>query len=564
MDTEESFNTSLLSGEFPSTTPQPVNSTTPGPLPTTPPAVVKKKFRFRKPTIYDKLPSHQQHPSAALEEERPAIAAHPQQQPQDADPQQQQHRPPPISTQQRMMGAKPKKENGKRIFLVTYSQADTIRFPTRASFARFVINAFNSGTSKAKVVKWAVCLEPHTNGGVHYHVCVKMDGLKHWSTAQRWMAGNGVNVDIQDDHDHYVSMYRYVMKSDSLAVDEEGRTRENNHLQSISSPKTKSCNAANRKRRATATATQQQHRQSSTQQQQHQQSSEQQQSRARNLKLTHVDVGEYVVKNNINNYMELSAAAHQRKEDGEYDLMNYIFNHRKIHVEETIAKAWIVNKAVETVKDDSKSRLDRLEEAHRGDCVSDNCQWYDCALELLRFNAIDPKVYAEALHTCFMQGRGKGVNLLLVGTTNTGKTFMLKPLQQIFGEKLFENPANDKYGWAGIENCQVVLLNDFRYSRDLILWKDLLLLLEGDTVKLPAPKNHRSTDIVLKSTNDIPILASSAGEIEASRWSPNWKVETDMMKSRWRVFTFKHTFEGPQRKDIPPCGHCFAKLMVSF
>lgn len=140
---------------------------------------------------------------------------------------------------------------------------------------------------------------------------------------------------------------------------------------------------------------------------------------------------------------------------------------------------------------------------------------------------------------------------------------MLKPLQEIFGEKLFENPSG-KYGWMGIERAQVVLLNDFRYRRETIPWSDFLLLLEGETVKLPTPKNHFAEDITLTSMNDIPILASSNATIEYTRFSPNFQVETEMMDSRWKVFEFSHTFTGDERREIPPCGHCFATLITLF
>ena len=88
---------------------------------------------------------------------------------------------------------------------------------------------------------------------------------------------------------------------------------------------------------------------------------------------------------------------------------------------------------------------------------------------------------------------------------NSG-TFMLKPLQQIFGDKL-ENSS-------GIRNSQVVLLNDFQYQYR-----------NHPGVRL----NHFAEDITLASSNDIPIVASSSAKIEFSRFSPNYQSETKMM-----------------------------------
>ena len=78
---------------------------------------------------------------------------------------------------------------------------------------------------------------------------------------------------------------------------------------------------------------------------------------------------------------------------------------------------------------------------------------------------------------------------------------MLKPLELIYD--VFSNPANDKYAWVGADTAEIIVLQDFRWCRDSIPWKDLLLLLEGETVKLPAPKNQFSTDVVIKKDNNF-------------------------------------------------------------
>ena len=78
--------------------------------------------------------------------------------------------------------------------------------------------------------------------------------------------------------------------------------------------------------------------------------------------------------------------------------------------------------------------------------------------------------------------------------------------------KLFENPATDKYGWVHADKAQVILLNDFRWSRELIQWQDMLNLLEGETVKLPAPKNMFSEDVII--TSDVAIFATSIFKIQ--------------------------------------------------
>ena len=53
----------------------------------------------------------------------------------------------------------------RKFYLITYSQANRILYPTRESFGLDVVEAFNQGLSKIKVLHWACCLESHQNGG---------------------------------------------------------------------------------------------------------------------------------------------------------------------------------------------------------------------------------------------------------------------------------------------------------------------------------------------------------------------------------------------------------------
>ena len=73
--------------------------------------------------------------------------------------------------------------------------------------------------------------------------------------------------------------------------------------------------------------------------------------------------------------------------------------------------------------------------------------------------------------------RDKNRNLIITGTANCAKTFMLKSLKLIFRDSIFENPATDKYAWLGYEKAKVFLFSDSKWSI-YIPWHDMLLLLE--------------------------------------------------------------------------------------
>ncbi len=111
------------------------------------------------------------------------------------------------------------------------------------------------------------------------------------------------------------------------------------------------------------------------------------------------------------------------------------------------------------------------------------------------------------------------------------------PLNTYSRVKSFKNPSNDKFGWVGADKAAILILQDFRWSRDCIAWKDLLLLLERETVKLPAPKNFYAEDIVIEG--NVAIFATSKEEISyRSPYNATDAEEDAMMRVRWKVIRF--------------------------
>ena len=67
-----------------------------------------------------------------------------------------------------------------RTYLLTYSQADLEKVNSTRLFADIVLEAFNEGTSKVEITRWAACREPHADGGKHYHMIIKLNGTRKW------------------------------------------------------------------------------------------------------------------------------------------------------------------------------------------------------------------------------------------------------------------------------------------------------------------------------------------------------------------------------------------------
>ena len=83
------------------------------------------------------------------------------------------------------------------------------------------------------------------------------------------------------------------------------------------------------------------------------------------------------------------------------------------------------------------------------------------------------------------------------------------------------------------------MLQDFRWSKELIGWKYLLLFLKGENVKLPSPKNQFDTNVFINTNNAI--FAISEANIEfVGKHSTQDDRETKMMDVRWKIFELIH------------------------
>ena len=106
---------------------------------------------------------------------------------------------------------------------------------------------------------------------------------------------------------------------------------------------------------------------------------------------------------------------------------------------------WSVENAEMDVQRGHSLRLEILRDT-LGDanCV-EGCDgvWYRKATEILRANNINLYFFAGLVRQVLENGRKKNNNILLVGPTNCGKSFLLNPLEDIY--VTFMNPTVGKY-----------------------------------------------------------------------------------------------------------------------
>ena len=151
-------------------------------------------------------------------------------------------------------------------------------------------------------------------------------------------------------------------------------------------------------------------------------------------------------------------------------------------------------------------------------------------------------------------------NVYVYGPSNSGKSFILKPLRSIFNT--FTNPATGTFAWLGVEDAEVVLLNDFCWHPSIIAWANFLQLLEGDMVHIPAPKNVCSKDIGLKQ--DTPFFATADAPIVLVKGGSLDQCNTQMMEVRWVFFHLWRQIPKECQVELPACPKCFARLIIEY
>ena len=436
----------------------------------------------------------------------------------------------------------------RSVYLVTYSQADKRKFPTRRSFDEAVVGAFSHGN--ARILHWCCSEENHSEGGKHYHLALKVNKNQRWLPAkEHLMQEDGISVHFSNVHHNYYSAWTYVTKEDEDFIQSENHPR----LQVGTAPIT---NEASRTRRGSTSESRSNNDEGPGSSNG---ASRRSQRQSKKKRISAFEVSEIIVSNSVKTLTELQAIAFEQKEEGKTDLAEFLIARNPRAVADILTTAWEIEGAKDKLERASKTRLTLLNEAKEGEC-EEGChgQWIRQATEILHNNNISEQDFTSSVRDLLVKGRGKYRNIMIIGPADCGKTFLFNPLRSIF--KTFSNPASGTFAWVGVDNAEVIFLNDFRWTSNLIPWHDLLLLLEGQEVHFPAPKTHFAKDISLIA--DTPIFSTSKGPLRYIKNGIIDERETEMMKVRWNIYQLHWQIPRDLQRDIPACGKCFASFII--
>ena len=212
---------------------------------------------------------------------------------------------------------------------------------------------------------------------------------------------------------------------------------------------------------------------------------------------------------------------------GNYALPEYFHNRKRSKIIEIMESTWEIEESTATLARERLTRLEIVTKYMNENACLCNGEWLTLAIETLTNNGITREEFSTAMITSLQNGRKKGTNILIKGEANCGKSFLFFPLKKIFNS--FCNPSPATFNWLGIENAEIIFLNDFRWSPNVIPWANFLHLLEGDEVSFHAPKNHYHKD---KLTRDTQMFATSSDEVVSNQIGTLMLKETKMMKFR--------------------------------
>ena len=171
--------------------------------------------------------------------------------------------------------------------------------------------------------------------------------------------------------------------------------------------------------------------------------------------------------------------------------------------------------------------------------------------------------FCQAVYRALAEGRKKKTNVMLLGPTNAAKSFLVKPLAQIY--RAYKIPDSGNYQLESILDKEIVFLNDFAWDprETWMRWAYFKDFLEGGGVNVGRPKN-RGGDVWF--AKDIPVIGTSPHRIELQvrdgRRVAVDAIETSQMDSRWEYINLSVSVPGDFVVECGPCSRCAAEVYL--
>ncbi len=250
---------------------------------------------------------------------------------------------------------------------------------------------------------------------------------------------------------------------------------------------------------------------------------------------------------------DLWRRAREEDQAGRRSLLKFLLSRNNLP--DLLVRVSLAEGAAQASQRQRASRMDILRGALQRPCTCTSPeQWLQAASEVERLNHIENQQIQLAVLDALTRGRAKQRNIFIVGDTNRAKSFLLRPLEQIF--KAYTQPDSGSHQLADLQTSEILWLNDFSWAPTWLPWSKLKDFLEGSALKVAVPKTLGSNYVF---TDDAPVFGTSPAQIS----HPTNAKETEQMNSRIRYFTLFHYFDPKVCPDIKPCSRCCAAWLLA-
>ena len=113
-------------------------------------------------------------------------------------------------------------QNGRFIYLITYSKADLLIVGSCEKFAQIICDEFNRHNDDV-VLQWACCVENHTERGVHFHMSIKLKARRRFGEVRDNLQSKyRICVNFTEWATFYYDAFTYVVKQDPHYITSKG------------------------------------------------------------------------------------------------------------------------------------------------------------------------------------------------------------------------------------------------------------------------------------------------------------------------------------------------------
>ena len=267
---------------------------------------------------------------------------------------------------------------------------------------------------------------------------------------------------------------------------------------------------------------------------------------------------EVVVEEGWRNNEDVFAAARALKPENP-KLWNTVVAWKSKDLREFLEHVWAVQGIPDAPPTDRVEKL--LSVSKTAACIC-NGAWIPAVERLIAFQELDSMQFRSLVLRALRLGRHKGINVLILGAPDGGKSFAFRPLARIF-ETFITSGQNESFPLQDLFGAEVCVLQDVRYESFGLPWDDWLRWGEGEDVKVKLPRNHFVAS--KKYTGTAPLFATMATLFcypmcEAKRTGRSIEYENCQMRSRWCQVVFRHSIPEAERQPaLPACACCAAR-----